>query len=67
MDSIYGKTVATIRATLSKALEMDTEYGAQTNSHAKCTRDTTVWIRSQVMEFMNGKMDGFIREISIVT
>jgi len=30
----------------------------------KCTKDITVWIKSQVMAFINGKMVGCIKEIS---
>ena len=43
------------------------EFGSYIKTLSKITKDITKAIKNQDMEFMNGKMDGFIRETSIMT
>lgn len=47
---------------------MGTAYGEQTiNLDAKITKDNIQWIKNVAMEYMNGKMAGFIEEILKMT
>lgn len=43
---------------------MAMEFGEIMKIQHKFTKGITAWIKNQVMEFMSGKMHGFIKEIS---
>lgn len=43
------------------------EFGQLIRTRLKCTKDIIVWIKSQDMVFINGKMDGLTRGISKMT
>lgn len=46
---------------------MVTVFGAIMKTRHRFTKGITVWTKNQVMVFMNGKMDGFTKEISKMT
>ena len=41
-------------------------FGHKEHNQMKNIKDIIVWIKNQDMEFTNGIMDGFIREILIM-
>ena len=66
MVNTHGAIKAIIKETLSKVLEMDMVYGVWAKNPLRFTKGIIVWIKSQDMEFINGKMDGYIKEILIM-
>lgn len=66
MVSIFGMIRAIIKETLNKVLEMVMVFGDMVANPLKNTKDITAWIKNQDMEYMNGKMVGYIKEISIM-
>lgn len=45
---------------------MDMAYGVWVNNLLKSIKDIIVWTKNLVMESINGKMDGCIKEILIM-
>lgn len=67
--NISGVMEVFIKGISSKASEVDMVCGMPTiiSSTVKAIKVIMKWIRNQVMGFINGKMDGFIKEILRMT
>ena len=66
MVNTHGAIKAIIKETLSKVLEMAMVYGVCSKNPLRFTKGIIVWIKSLDMECINGKMDGYIKEILIM-
>ena len=62
LESIFGRIKATTKEILSKDWGVDLDIGAKLKVRInKLIKDTMQWIKNQVMEDMNGRMDGYIK------
>lgn len=67
LANIYGRMEASIKEILSKDLEVAMEFGVFPKPRiANDIKVITVWIKNQDTEYINGKMDGHIKEILIM-
>ena len=68
LGNTHGMMVVTIKVILSKGLEVVMDYGVLVNKMiVKNIKDIIRWIKNLGMVFINGKMDGLIKEISKTT
>jgi hypothetical protein len=66
MVNIHGMIKVIIKVILNKDYVMDMVYGDLDKNKIKFIKDIIVWTKNQDMEYINGEMDGYIKEILIM-